>query len=921
MTTSQGSGLSYALQTQQFSNLGGLASGEWTLQVEAWATGWGADINYAQLSLQGGVDGTAATPVQVKCYTGAGDSCEPNPAGPGYVYNPGAAPVRCVVNLAITPAMLNPASGGSFAIAASTKGFTNTKCQYQGNDVVLRYTLVAGLSVPTSAPTLAPTARPSPTQPTTPYPSAQPTLFPTAPTPEPSAQPTLSPTAVPSALPTSRPSSIPTTAPSKQPTPNPSSLPTAHPTSATPTAPPTSTNPPSAVPTHRPTPRPSSLPTRLPTPAPTRQPTPAPSVQPTPVPTPAPSAYPTDQGGAIVIPTAITLRSQDQLKSPVTNMTLGAASSGDWFLSVDVMMTGWKNPDAQLYVSFWPDVRSVSDGNSSSSSSSSSSRRLYEYLLNSDACNPGAVCGSTALRCVSNFNIPAATLARTGGLVKLQLLVDGLSTKVSCPAGKDRNEQVRAFFIFTQVPFPTPIPTPAASNSSVGQLADSADTAVATTTQKSIPFYAVAGAAGIFAALAFLMLGIRDQRDTNPVLMKMKMEGGRVQELSQLPVLLGSALLGSAFVSECFLIHLLLTSSSFQLYGMVSLGGRALHVVVAVILYTRIVSATPKYQGLYWMKNVTLFSKKSKEYSLLALFTLTDVTLARFFPWLETTHTRNTAGFPSPTVFRACVYTKLTQGALSVAVQLLYLVHLQGGGSSQSPSLQQRNASVVYLNMSVTILVFFVNILEAVSRAGSIDAWQKEDEERGVLAASRESRAPSEGNRASARIELGTIKGQAANPMHTSHSAPPSSSSSSSSSSFAEIHESADEAAYLGRLSMERSSLGGGQGGQASSPLGQQGHQVGLGSTAAPRLSFGTAPVPAQTPAPRERTPSMMATRDSIPSMLAPTTDAQPRASRLHLSPPPSRPPHSLAPLANHPGGREGLMPRAPAPPARRPGP
>ena len=42
-------------------------------------------------------------------------------------------------------------------------------------------------------------------------------------------------------------------------------------------------------------------------------------------------------------------------------------------------------------------------------------------------------------------------------------------------------------------------------------------------------------------------------------------------ELDQVQMIVGSGMLGAAFSSECFLIHLLLTSSDYFTFGLVAL--------------------------------------------------------------------------------------------------------------------------------------------------------------------------------------------------------------------------------------------------------------------------------------------------------------------------------------------------------------
>ena len=89
-----------------------------------------------------------------------------------------------------------------------------------------------------------------------------------------------------------------------------------------------------------------------------------------------------------------------------------------------------------------------------------------------------------------------------------------------------------------------------------------------------------------------------------------------------------------------------------------------------------------------------------------------DVTLFRYFPWLHSQFSVETKGYPSPFVFGLCVSSKLLQSLFTISCQIVVLV-----GSS-------RDASFLIVNVTVTVLIFLVNAVEAVLWSGFMQEWQ-----------------------------------------------------------------------------------------------------------------------------------------------------------------------------------------------------
>jgi len=562
-----------------------------------------------------------------------------------------------------------------------------------------------------------------------------------------------------------------------------------------------------------------------------------------------PSQYPTRNDGIIVLSSYTDRVDDTTLKTPSTTITLD--TSENWFLSLDVTNSGWTTKDATVSVYLWP--------NSLNEASSSQARSLYDHpedMLPIFTCflPTDGTCGST-FRCHSNYTVP------TEPVFYLQTVVYYDLRTVKCPLGKNKSLFGFSYLFSTTeiaVPqTPTSLPTAASSSSNLSRIT----TGTITSAQKSAPFYVVAFVGATFAALGLFISIARNQAPSeDPSITNSRNKGGYVVELDQVQMIVGSGMLGAAFSSECFLIHLLLTSSDYFTFGLVALSGRLIHIIVAIYIFTMIIisptgTKKERKEGLYWMKNTEMFDKK--EFSLLTLFIFADVTLVRFYPWLDTFHSRRTKGFPSPHVFIMCVYSKLTQGLITIVVQILYLMNLQ---SNLSDALKQRDSMFVSFNVALTVMLFLVNVFEALSRSGSIYRLAEDDKRQNNLKNSRGKirRPPTDADTSSFRSSkrLSKSASPVTNPIST----------------FADEYGTArDEENYVGRLSEQRSSL------SADSNQPRSSGNVRGSSTAGQSVD----PVRMNNSA---HTPSFIATRDSIPSLLSPPT----RNSAQLLHPRPS---------------------------------
>lgn len=103
----------------------------------------------------------------------------------------------------------------------------------------------------------------------------------------------------------------------------------------------------------------------------------------------------------------------------------------------------------------------------------------------------------------------------------------------------------------------------------------------------------------------------------------------------------------------------------------------------------------------------------SKVWGLVAIVGMADVTVLRYFPWLESEFASKSGGFPCSGVFMVCLSTKLFQSCATVACQVSYFVIVNAGADMGSMA-----ASFLILNMVTTSLLVVLNGLEVIMKRG-----------------------------------------------------------------------------------------------------------------------------------------------------------------------------------------------------------
>jgi len=183
--------------------------------------------------------------------------------------------------------------------------------------------------------------------------------------------------------------------------------------------------------------------------------------------------------------------------------------------------------------------------------------------------------------------------------------------------------------------------------------------------------------------------------------------------------MLGMALIGAGFVSECFLLQMLFASDSFQYLGMLAAPGRAVHFAAGLFVLVKVNSHE---HALHRLMNDEM-RVGNKVFSVVSLLCLLDATLVPFLPWLDSGFAEKTSGYPTRAVFLLCVYSKIGQSLLVLVCQVVYLKHVL----EVAATLPAMPASVAFLalNIAVTGLVFVINLVEAANKTSSLRDWER----------------------------------------------------------------------------------------------------------------------------------------------------------------------------------------------------
>ena len=175
------------------------------------------------------------------------------------------------------------------------------------------------------------------------------------------------------------------------------------------------------------------------------------------------------------------------------------------------------------------------------------------------------------------------------------------------------------------------------------------------------------------------------------------------------------ALIGSAFASEMFLLFAMFMTPRCEVLGVIVLIGRLLHLPAAVYLLLNMFSN--KNSVVVGLLERDVILRNSKVFGVVALFSVIDSIVMRYFPWLSSPFSRKSKGYPNATVFLVCVVTKLVQSTITVSCQVSYFVLVNSAVTDNTPKAQQALAFLL-INMTTTMLLVVINAFEFLMKRG-----------------------------------------------------------------------------------------------------------------------------------------------------------------------------------------------------------
>ena len=327
-------------------------------------------------------------------------------------------------------------------------------------------------------------------------------------------------------------------------------------------------------------------------------------------------------------------------------------------------------------------------------------------------CNPGNTCPVPRLTtCVANYQLKPPFSQAAGGSVTITAMLAGfLST--GCKAGE--SDVNVTYTLQSTFPMPTNEPTasPTALSPSAMQSQLSSSTNEVIVGSGAL-FYVIAAIGVVFAVLSVIVAQMKQQQPA-------------VYQIGLVDGIVAMTLVGTAFASEMFLVHAMMgtTSGSGTFLGFSSgivlgfsvLVGRLLHLPVTGFLLRSMFGGKAYNLASYLHQDLVFGS--AKIFGIVALFGMIDVSVVRYFPWLSSPFSRKTNGFPTMTVFRVCVLTKLVQSVVTVGCQISYFFLVNSAIMADTPQARQSFAFLC-INLATTVLLVVLNAFEYIMK-GSI---------------------------------------------------------------------------------------------------------------------------------------------------------------------------------------------------------
>ena len=182
-------------------------------------------------------------------------------------------------------------------------------------------------------------------------------------------------------------------------------------------------------------------------------------------------------------------------------------------------------------------------------------------------------------------------------------------------------------------------PSVALTNSPVA-VAGYSSSVTALLTSGNTPFYLIACFAAAYGIVAICVYLARLNDVEN-----------KIFQIPLLNILFTMVLLGSAFISEMFLVRVMLQSEAFAYLGIIILVGRLCHIFFTVYVILCLFGPakfSARYAKLLDSKNLML---EIRVYSIILLFACYEAPLNRFLPWVATEFSKQSTGYPDFRMF------------------------------------------------------------------------------------------------------------------------------------------------------------------------------------------------------------------------------------------------------------------------------
>ena len=168
-----------------------------------------------------------------------------------------------------------------------------------------------------------------------------------------------------------------------------------------------------------------------------------------------------------------------------------------------------------------------------------------------------------------------------------------------------------------------------------------------------------------------------------------------IEKLSLFSIAFAMTVSGASLASECILLAVLFSSSTYAGLGAAVLLGRLLHVPAGIKIALSLYGVWDGGAALA-KKMSSQLVLKSMWYSVVSLFGLVEVPLLRFLPWLRSDFTLHSQGYPDIKTTRLCTYVKLVNSIITFACSA-YFLHLINSDQHVQASY------VLYFNISLAI--------------------------------------------------------------------------------------------------------------------------------------------------------------------------------------------------------------------------